>query len=60
MSVITSTSPDVYRGGPQGWIERNRCWRAPQNIAHARYMLTLAQTTQAKAFWQLVLDRLDN
>jgi len=60
MSHITNTSPDIYKDGPRAWLEANRHWRASENIAHARYMLTLAQTAQAKAFWQLVLDRLGN
>ena len=56
MSPITST--DIYKGGPRAWLEANRCWRRDQNVSHARYMLRIAQTQQARAFWQLVIDRL--
>ena len=41
------------------WLVQNRWWRREQNIQHVRYMLSLAQQAQQRAFWQLILERLE-
>ena len=55
MSPITGTK--VSR-----WLKDNRCWTRACNIAHARYALSLCDDdfdAQLKAFWQLILERLE-
>ena len=42
------------------WLKANRCWRREHNIAHALYMCPRANEhmSEARAFWELILERL--
>jgi hypothetical protein len=50
------------------WLQANQYWRREHNIAHARYQLARANCVpdeksqfgaQTRAFWQLILERLE-
>jgi hypothetical protein len=36
-----------------------RQWKREHNIVHARYQLTQAQSPRERAFWELILERLE-
>ena len=41
------------------WFKDNRQWSCLRNREHARFMIENVHTAKERAFWQLILERLE-
>lgn len=54
MSRITNINEHI-----NAWLKANKQWSRAYNIAHVRHQIANVGDPQERAFWQLLLERLE-